>query len=96
MSAIYGTKTYTEDFEINIKELNQCQGIYSLEVFVSKKSMPLMVLDGSYQIIKEGYNPFKIESPVPITNGIIRFEFTELEGGNEGIKHATVRYIYHE
>ncbi|SED21961.1 hypothetical protein SAMN04489761_4665 [Tenacibaculum sp. MAR_2009_124] len=95
MKATYGTKTYKEDFEINIKELSDCKGIYSLEVFVSKNSMPLLVKDGSNQIIKEMFNPFKIESPVPIVNGILRFEFTDVDGVNSEVKSATVRYLFH-
>ncbi|MGG8495958.1 hypothetical protein ACQY1Q_06055 [Tenacibaculum sp. TC6] len=96
MSAIYGTKTYKEDFEIDIKKLNDCKGIYKLEVFVSKESMPLLVKDGSNQIIKENYNPFIVSSPVPITKGVLRFEFKEIEGESKGFKSATVRYLYHE
>ncbi len=95
MSAIYGTKNYKKDFEIDIKELGECKGIYSLEVFISDKSMPLVVKDGSNQIIKDKNNPFKIKSPVPIVKGIIRFEFQNFKGVENTVKQATVRFLFH-
>lgn len=98
MAALFVTNTYTKDFEINISKLEDCNGIYKLEVFVPRTSVPLVIKDGSGQIIREDYSSFVLESPVPITNGILRFEFKEdnnLSIGNAP-KSATVRYLYCE
>ncbi|CAL2095534.1 conserved protein of unknown function [Tenacibaculum sp. 190524A02b] len=94
--AIYGTKTYQKDFEINFKEINKnCKGIYEIQVFVTEQSMPLIVKDGTNQVIKHKHNPFVISSPVPIEEGAIRFEFQETHNViSDSIKKAIVRIIY--
>lgn len=91
------TIPYKNDFEINISKLQNCSnGIYQLEIFVPKESVPLYNKDGSNQFIREDISSFKIESSVPITNGILRFEFKEIN--NSPIKNlkkiAVVRYLY--
>ncbi|MFL0083691.1 hypothetical protein V2647_06850 [Tenacibaculum maritimum] len=95
--AAFLTVPYDEDFEINISRLPDCKnGVYQIEVFVPKESMPLYVKDGSNQFIREDIRPFKIESPIPITDGILRFEFKELDSSlpKTSNKIATVRYLY--
>lgn len=95
--ALFGTDTFHTDFEIDIATLQNCKkGIYKLEVFVPRSSTPLMVQDGSKQLIREDYNAFVLESPVPITGGKIKFSF--VENGTKTTRNtpkiATVRYLY--
>ncbi len=93
------TETFTDDFEIDISKLQNCsKGIYQLEVFVPKASVPLFNKDGSEQFIREDISSFKIESSIPVTNGIFRFEFKELNNSPLGNskKIAVVRYLYNE
>ncbi|MFL0091431.1 hypothetical protein V3A08_07460 [Tenacibaculum maritimum] len=96
-SALYVTYSYNDDFEIDISKLHDCKnGIYKLEVFVPKESVPLYNKDGSQQFIREDISPFELESSIPITNGILRFEFKEMKNspGSNSKKIAVVRYLY--
>ena len=95
--AMLVTVPYNSDFEINISKLPDCKnGIYQLEIFVPKESVPLYNKDGSNQFIRDDISNFKIESPIPITNGILRFEFREINNSKvqNSNKIAVVRYLY--
>lgn len=95
--ALFVTANHDSNFEIDISKLPDCKnGVYQIEIFVPKNSMPLLNKDGSNQFIREDICPFKIESTVPITNGILRFEFRERSNSltRNSKKQAIVRYLY--
>lgn len=101
MNTLYGTETFTEDFEIDIAHKGGCKGLIKVEVVVTPWSVPLLLKDGSEQRITTNA-PFVLQSTThPITNGLLRFafsEFDELEeyNPNKEQKKAIVRYLYCE
>lgn len=100
MNTLYGTETYTDDFEIDFADKGGCKGIVMLEVYVPALSVPLLVKDGSEQRISEHTRPFVVQSNYPITKGTIRFVFSEYEAlqnpNRNSFKKAVVRYLYCE
>ena len=54
--ALYVTQHEDKNFLIDIKKHNDCKGVYQIEVVVPIDSVPLIVKDGSNQIIREDYN----------------------------------------
>ncbi len=95
--ALLVTAFHDDNFEVNISKLPDCKnGVYQIEVFVPKDSMPLFNKDGSNQYIREDISSFKIESTVPITDGILRFDFKERSNSltRNSKKQAIVRYLY--
>ncbi|MDB0601338.1 hypothetical protein PL373_09290 [Tenacibaculum maritimum] len=95
--ALFVTDHFDDDFKIKIEDLDNCnQGVYRIEVIVPKDSVPLIIKDGSNQVIREDYNAFLIESSIPIINGTLEFEFKENADLSiiNAKKSATVRYLY--
>lgn len=100
MNVNYHSETHTEDFTINIAEKGGCKGIVRIEVLVTENSVPLLVKDGSEQRIFGNSPPFVLQSFThPITSGILKFEFSEIEAlqdYKEAEQKAIVRYLYCE
>ncbi|WP_299835509.1 hypothetical protein [uncultured Tenacibaculum sp.] len=96
MNSTFLSETYKKDFTIDIQKLNECKGIYKLEIFVPRESTPLLIDDGSEQYIREDLSEFKIESPVPLKYGFFKFKFQEKTNlsNKTSKKIATVRYLY--
>ncbi|CAM1355855.1 hypothetical protein THALO_30213 [Tenacibaculum halocynthiae] len=94
--AFYVAVPYSKNFEINISKVNKGCGVYRLEVFVPVESVPLVLKDGSGQIIRADHSCFVLESTIPITNGILKFEFQEQTNlkPSQSQKQAIVRYLY--
>lgn len=94
--ALYVTASYDNNFEVNISRVNDGCGVYRLEVFVPNSSVPLLLKDGSDQIIRADHSCFVLESSIPITNGILKFEFQEEANlrPSQTLKQAVVRYLY--
>ncbi len=99
MNAFYHSETFTDDFEIDLAEKNKCKGVFKLEIQLHPLSIPLLIKDGSGQIINSK-KPFVVASNHPIVGGLLRFEFSEypelVEAVENSFKKAIVRYLYCE
>ncbi len=99
MKTIYHSEQFTDDFEINFSEKNDCKGVVKFEIHPHELSVPLLIKDGSGQRIT-AQAPFVINTNHPIVDGLIRFEFSEYPAltavQTTPFKKAIVRYLYCE
>ena len=95
MAVSYATEVHYSDFRIDLKKQSDCKGAYRVEIRVPKDSVPLLVDDGSGQII-DCCNPYIMECASPMTVFNQRFKFNEKEAlkPNNSEKTAVVRYLY--
>lgn len=93
MGAKLITDNFTDNFIIDVSKLENCNGVYLIEVLVPKESMPLSQRNSALKaLIREDKSVFHIVSPVKITNAFLEFEFTKIDEADKKI--AEVRYLY--